>query len=314
MAEQELKDHDSVFRELQGTAVHYKLAQGLNPAHPTAVHCYHGFGANTFSWSYVYKALSEQLHAQVTKHDMPGFGLTQRPRDIDGYSLEFNGRLGRLVMDAELAAAGVLNTSELDPCVGPGVRLEELQSVSKEHRSGQGEAEWAATTSNIETAAAVKTAEQSKVDPGTVSCTNTQSRNNPDTNIEAESRFKLVAGSRKEPDLSHGSAESLVPDSPISSRTSWDSVSSVDSNRDLGRGQAAASSADSGCRGQQQQNIKRVLIGHSLGAACAAAEVIHHSKVWQQFFYLHVQVSYRQMSGQLSVSRLMLARKSNKHE
>ncbi|KAL0041381.1 hypothetical protein WJX79_001388 [Trebouxia sp. C0005] len=111
MAEQELKDHDSVFTELHGTAVHYKLAQGLDTAHPTAVHCYHGFGANTFSWSYVYKALSTQLRAQVTKHDMPGFGLTQRPRDIDGYSLEANGRLGRLVMDAELAAAEVIKHS-----------------------------------------------------------------------------------------------------------------------------------------------------------------------------------------------------------
>ena len=71
-AEQELKDEDSVFRDLRGTTVHYKLAQGIQPDNPLAMHFYHGFGANTFSWSYVYKALSQQLHAQVTKHDMPG--------------------------------------------------------------------------------------------------------------------------------------------------------------------------------------------------------------------------------------------------
>ncbi|KAL0049992.1 hypothetical protein WJX82_002227 [Trebouxia sp. C0006] len=153
MAEQELKDHDSVFRELHGTAVHYKLAQGLDTAHPIAVHCYHGFGANTFSWSYVYKALSTQLRAQVTKHDMPGFGLTQRPRDIDGYSLEFNGRLGRLVMDAELAAAGVLSSAALDSDVGPGVKLEQLQSVSREHQSQHGGAESAVCPSDIQAAA-----------------------------------------------------------------------------------------------------------------------------------------------------------------
>ena len=38
----------------------------------------HGFGANAFSWSYVDRQLAARLHAQVTAHDMPGFGLTQR--------------------------------------------------------------------------------------------------------------------------------------------------------------------------------------------------------------------------------------------
>ena len=38
----------------------------------------HGFGANAFSWSYVDRQLAARLRAQVTAHDMPGFGLTQR--------------------------------------------------------------------------------------------------------------------------------------------------------------------------------------------------------------------------------------------
>ena len=162
LAEQDLKDEDSVFRELIGTAVHYKLAQGIDPQHPTAVHCYHGFGANTFSWSYVYKSLSEQLHAQITKHDMPGFGLTQRPRDISGYSLEHNGRLGRLVMDAELAAAGLVKPSTLGAQVGLGVTLEELQSVNTRHQAGQQESEPPVSTDDIRTAAA-KAADDSKI-------------------------------------------------------------------------------------------------------------------------------------------------------
>jgi pimeloyl-ACP methyl ester carboxylesterase len=43
-----------------------------------ALHCYHGFGSNTWSWSLVQKPLADRLQALVTSHDMPGFGLTQR--------------------------------------------------------------------------------------------------------------------------------------------------------------------------------------------------------------------------------------------
>ncbi|DBA94868.1 TPA: hypothetical protein ACH3X1_002404 [Trebouxia sp. C0004] len=271
MAEQELKDHDSVFRELHGTAVHYKLAQGLDTAHPTAVHCYHGFGANTFSWSYVYKALSTQLRAQVTKHDMPGFGLTQRPRDIDGYSLEFNGLLGRLVMDAELAAAGVLSSAALDSEVGPGLQLEQVQSVSREHQSKTGGAEKsAASPSDIQAAAS-----QSKPD---LQHANYQARGDSQSDTQA-----AVGSSGRQHSPSHRSDpsasvhDSSAPESPISSRSSWESVSSVDSNRVLSREQLSRSSHGADTK-KQQPSIKRVLIGHSLGAACAAAEVIKHSR------------------------------------
>jgi pimeloyl-ACP methyl ester carboxylesterase len=76
-----------------------KAARSLPPAAPTAsaarlapppaaaarlqgpvpaLHCYHGFGSNTWSWSLVQQQLAERLGALVTAHDMPGFGLTQR--------------------------------------------------------------------------------------------------------------------------------------------------------------------------------------------------------------------------------------------
>ena len=77
-SEQQLGDADSVFREVHGLTIHYKLAQCISSERPLAIHAYHGFGANTGSWAFVHHRLAEQLHAQVTKHDMPGFGLSQR--------------------------------------------------------------------------------------------------------------------------------------------------------------------------------------------------------------------------------------------
>lgn len=43
-----------------------------------AVHLYHGFGANTFSWQPCRQQLADALHAEATAHDQAGFGLTQR--------------------------------------------------------------------------------------------------------------------------------------------------------------------------------------------------------------------------------------------
>ncbi len=79
MSEAELADPDSRFKVLDGVAVHYKVANGAAGSAPKlAVAMYHGFGANTFSWSFVDKLMADSLQAFVTSHDMPGFGLTQR--------------------------------------------------------------------------------------------------------------------------------------------------------------------------------------------------------------------------------------------
>lgn len=57
--------------------VHVKVK--APPATPSAaLHCYHGFGSNTWSWSLVQQELADKLGALVTAHDMPGFGLTER--------------------------------------------------------------------------------------------------------------------------------------------------------------------------------------------------------------------------------------------
>ncbi|CAL8467707.1 g7245 [Coccomyxa elongata] len=106
--EAELADADSCFRSVNGVTVHYKAAnyasaQAHSGAIP-AIATYHGFGANTFSWSFVDRKLARQLQALVVSHDMPGFGLTQRTPDVEDYSIQSNGRIGRMVLDAELAA------------------------------------------------------------------------------------------------------------------------------------------------------------------------------------------------------------------
>lgn len=286
LAEQELKDHDSVFRDLCGTAVHYKLAQAINRAHPVALHCYHGFGANTFSWSYVYKCLAKQLCAQVTKHDMPGFGLTQRPRHTHGYSFEFNGRLGRLVMDAELVAAGILTPSEQDGQVGPGVSLGNLQCVSSKHQAGQREAEPAVSRASIEAAAASKSRQG-----GTASCQSIAETSDSYPSSDASERDE----SKQHP-VAFSSSEESSAESSISSLSSWDSVSTQASTGSSGgQGSRSTGQAEDSSESKEQSGcVKRILMGHSMGAACAAAEVISHSKVskFLNFYGLLCILSY----------------------
>ncbi|KAK9792730.1 hypothetical protein WJX73_009891 [Symbiochloris irregularis] len=108
-----LRGPDSKFRSMGDCKVHYtKHSTSRIPSArsgpATAVHCYHGFGANTGSWSYLRQPLASVLDAQVTAHDMPGFGLTQRLKDPSSYTLGFNGRVGRVLMDAELAEESII--------------------------------------------------------------------------------------------------------------------------------------------------------------------------------------------------------------
>jgi hypothetical protein len=61
-----------------------------------AVHCYHGFGANLESFGAVQQRLADSLGGLVSAHDMPGFGLSERPSGAEAYFLTFNGHLGAL--------------------------------------------------------------------------------------------------------------------------------------------------------------------------------------------------------------------------
>ncbi|KAL4422443.1 hypothetical protein ABPG75_008640 [Micractinium tetrahymenae] len=138
-SEQELAGSDSRFLAVHGIQLHYKrrtpavlpagvagaagaaggvlamagaaagrvvgAAAAVGPAEdrPTVVHCLHGFGASCYSWSFVQQELADALQASVTAHDMPGFGLSQRPRSPKYYTLHFNGDAARAIMVAELS-------------------------------------------------------------------------------------------------------------------------------------------------------------------------------------------------------------------
>lgn len=77
----DLADSDSKFAKVKNLEVHYK-AHGDRSNAKAAIHCYHGFGANTGSWDPVHQRMASQMNAFVTTHDMPGFGLTERCSSI----------------------------------------------------------------------------------------------------------------------------------------------------------------------------------------------------------------------------------------
>jgi pimeloyl-ACP methyl ester carboxylesterase len=70
---QELADPDSLFAEVNGLEVHYKLAGEGEPA----LVLLHGFAASAFSWRKVTEPLGELGY--VMAFDRPAFGLTERP-------------------------------------------------------------------------------------------------------------------------------------------------------------------------------------------------------------------------------------------
>jgi pimeloyl-ACP methyl ester carboxylesterase len=70
---QELADLDSLFAEVDGLEVHYKLAGEGEPAFVLL----HGFAASAFSWRKVTEPLGGLGY--VIAFDRPAFGLTERP-------------------------------------------------------------------------------------------------------------------------------------------------------------------------------------------------------------------------------------------
>lgn len=105
---------DSMFADIDGVRTHYQAedaslaSQGAAAAAPSyGVQLWHGFGANTSSWSLVIKGLATTLQASVAAHDKPGFGLTHRPLRLAAYSAAFNGILGRRILELRLQQATV---------------------------------------------------------------------------------------------------------------------------------------------------------------------------------------------------------------
>jgi pimeloyl-ACP methyl ester carboxylesterase len=110
---EELSDANSRFRKCCGVTAHYKCFGPKAGQAPTcAMACYHGFGANLWSWERTHKLVAEAVRGVVTAHDMPGFGLTERCRKQSAYSLLTNGNIGRELLVHELSNfQGVLEWS-----------------------------------------------------------------------------------------------------------------------------------------------------------------------------------------------------------
>mmetsp|Transcript_4384 Transcript_4384/g.12656 ORF Transcript_4384/g.12656 Transcript_4384/m.12656 type:complete len:464 (+) Transcript_4384:335-1726(+) len=176
------------------------IAAGLRPGTPGAAaaaspaiagaHCYHGFGANSWSWSFVQAKLANALGVTVTAHDMPAFGLTERPKKDSFFSLDFNGKLGRAILESQLQEEASIPTSP------------DATSADSSGKNG------------------------------------------------------------------HSSSDGGSGNSYSSSTASHNGVSGPQN------GKRDADSVGKGSRGGNGMSGGRILIGHSLGAACAAAEAI----------------------------------------
>ena len=131
----ELADPDSRFAQICGTSVHYKAMRpagraqarrsspSKNSGDPAAaIALLHGFGANTWSWAGVQQRLADRSSALVTAHCMPGFGLTERCRSVQAYSLCTNGNIGRQLQLLELAGPARRAGTEPPPLPRSGVK------------------------------------------------------------------------------------------------------------------------------------------------------------------------------------------------
>lgn len=77
---EQLADPDSLFVEINGLNVHYKMCGAGEPVFVLL----HGFGASVYSWNAALEPLSEL--GTVIAYDRPAFGLTERPLIWEGES------------------------------------------------------------------------------------------------------------------------------------------------------------------------------------------------------------------------------------
>ena len=76
---EDLADADSLFLEVNGLTVHYKIKGSGEPVFILL----HGFGSSTYSWQKVQEKLSLYGGTAVA-FDRPAFGLTERPLQWEG--------------------------------------------------------------------------------------------------------------------------------------------------------------------------------------------------------------------------------------
>lgn len=66
------------------------------------IHCVHGFGSHSFSFSFVQRRLAHALSSLVSSHDICGFGLSQRPSGYIPYTMKFHGHASIHILDTLL--------------------------------------------------------------------------------------------------------------------------------------------------------------------------------------------------------------------
>lgn len=84
----------SLFADIDGVSVHHTLTPPSRPPQYPSPHliCVHGFGASLFSFSLLHH-LTEGSPFTLLPFDLPGFGLTSRPRPLDYYTPHFGQRI-----------------------------------------------------------------------------------------------------------------------------------------------------------------------------------------------------------------------------
>lgn len=98
----EVANKSSHFLSFRDAHIHYTLAKDtlLSKNNNTIyLHCLHGFGASTYSWSFIQQKLASALRGVVTAHDLPGFGLSERLESLQYYTLQYNGEVAKAVID-----------------------------------------------------------------------------------------------------------------------------------------------------------------------------------------------------------------------
>jgi pimeloyl-ACP methyl ester carboxylesterase len=187
--------------------------------------------------------------------------LLCRPTDLSAYLLSFNGRLGRLVLDHELAARGLLSQAGADKAGVTSYPQVHVQSTSSMERGTPSEPTAAAAAApsgpggGEEIAASAKEvaekAQQEGLDSAVPAATAAAAKG--DIAGVAKAGADVIASA-----ISGGSSSSISTTAePLAPTTTPEPTD-------------AASFKSQ----QQQQGLKRVLLGHSLGAVCAALEVI----------------------------------------
>lgn len=131
------------FRQVDGLLVH-TLEENGNTGDTLGskgdiIHCFHGFGASSLSWSPVLHRFTQGTNNRISSanaHDAPGFGLTERPpmsrSGAKKYSLVYNAKIGVELVNkkkAETKGATVLmghsmgalsaSLAALDPSLDP---------------------------------------------------------------------------------------------------------------------------------------------------------------------------------------------------